>query len=229
MATNYIVKPGDCISSIAFEHGFFADTIWNHPANAELKLKRKDPNTLCGGDTVFVPDKREKTVNKPTNEVHRFQVHNTPALCSLQLFDEDEFRANQDYELEIDGLKFQGRTDAEGVLRITIPPNARSGKLIIGPDLAEFSLNFGQLEPPAEISGIQARLNNMGYQCEISGELDDATRRALRGFQRACGLEETGEIDAATGQKIDQLHDSVCDIPNRDEVDKKVSSTSQEK
>ena len=70
MATNYQVKPGDCVSSIAFEHGFFPDTIWNHPSNKQLKEKRKDPNTLCAGDSVYIPDLREKVVNKPTNQMH---------------------------------------------------------------------------------------------------------------------------------------------------------------
>jgi hypothetical protein len=37
MAINHEVEEGDCIYSIAFENGFFADTIWNHANNAELK------------------------------------------------------------------------------------------------------------------------------------------------------------------------------------------------
>lgn len=218
MPINYVVKPGDCISSIAFEHGFFADTIWNYPANAELKRKRKDPNTLCEGDLVLIPDKREKNVNKPTGEMHKFRLNNTPALCSLQLFDQDEYRSNQSYELEIDGRKLTGKTDAEGVLRVSIPPNARSGILTIGEEKSVFNLQFGHIEPPNEIRGVQARLQNLGYDCPINGELDEETRSALRNFQYACELKETGEIDSSTLQKLDELHDNVCDIPNRDEV-----------
>ena len=224
MAVNYQVKAGDCIGSIAFEHGFFADTVWNHPSNKQLKEKRKDPNTLCQGDVVFVPDLRQKTVSRPTHQMHRFQLKNAPALLSLQMFDEDQFRASQDYELEIDGVKFTGKTDSEGVLRVSILPNARKGKLIIGPDKAEFDLQLGQVEPPTEIRGVQARLNNLGFECHATGKIDDDTQRALRGFQRACQLEETGEIDDATRQKLDELHDDICDLPNRAEVEEKNES-----
>jgi hypothetical protein len=225
MAKNYTVKQGECASSIAFENGFFVETIWNHPNNAALKQQRKDPNTLCAGDVVFIPDKREKVVNKQTELVHRFELKNTPALLSLQMFDEDDYRSNQSYEIEIDGVVRTGTTDSEGVLRESILPNARRGKLIIGPDLAVFDLQFGQVEPPTEIRGIQARLNNLGFDCAISGKLDKETKRALSRFQRACEIEETGEIDDATRQKLDDLHDNICDIPNRDEVKAQADSS----
>ena len=223
MPINYVVQQGDCISSIAFEHGFFPDTIWNYPANAELKRKRRDPNTLVAGDVVVIPDLREKNVNKPTGEMHKFRLKNTPALCSLQIFSEDEYRANQRYELEIDDKIFTGTTDAEGVLRVPIPPNAKNGVLTIGEDKAVFNLQFGHIEPPTEIRGVQARLNNLGYDCPINGKLDEETQNALREFQFANGLKETGEIDEATRQKLDELHDNVCDIPNRDEVQKETN------
>lgn len=42
----YVVQKGDCLSSIAFGFGFLPDTLLNHPANAGLKQKRKDPNIL---------------------------------------------------------------------------------------------------------------------------------------------------------------------------------------
>ena len=38
--------------------------------------------------------------------MHKFRLNNTPALCSLQLFDGDDYRANQQYELDIDGKIF---------------------------------------------------------------------------------------------------------------------------
>ena len=111
-----------------------------------------------------------------------------------------------------------GSTNAEGVLRVPIPPNARRGKLIVGADRAEYNLKFGQIEPPDELRGVQSRLNNLGYECPINGNLDEETITALREFQFACEMKITGEIDETTRQKLDELHDNVCDIPNRDEA-----------
>src|SRR5205823_8856403 len=160
MSINYSVKEGDCISSIAFENGFFPDTIWNNPNNAELKAKRKDPNILMPGDVVFVPDKRIKELSEPTNQVHKFRVKNVPAKLNLRLLFDGEPRRSETFTLDIDGKISIDKTDSDGNIKISIPPNAKNGKLTIGTGerKMEYDLELGRLDPVDKISGVQARL-----------------------------------------------------------------------
>ncbi len=215
MAINYQVKQGDCISSIAFENGFFPDTIWNHPNNAALKEKRRDPNVLVPNDVVFVPDKRLKEVSEPTNQVHKFRLKNTPAVFSVQLFDYlEEPRANQNFEFIIDDkLSLTGTTTSEGVLEVTFPPNSKRGILTVGDDREVVEFLFGYLETKTEVRGIQARLQNLGFECPIHGKLDEETIEALKAFQRRFSLEITGETDSATLDKLEELHDAINELP----------------
>jgi hypothetical protein len=205
----YIVEQGDCISSIAYEHGFFWDTLWNHVENAQLKQDRKDPNILFPGDEVFIPDKEEKTESCATEQRHRFCKRGVPSKLRLRLLDNDEPRAKVDYILIVDGQIFSGTTDAEGRLEHTIPPNAESATLIIGEEQDEYKLKLGHIDPIDEISGIQHRLNNLGFDCgEVDGVLDEETKLALRKFQKKYEIPETGQPDSETRRKIQELHGS---------------------
>ncbi|MEK7724532.1 MAG: LysM peptidoglycan-binding domain-containing protein, partial [Acidobacteriota bacterium] len=132
MAENYQVRSGDCISSIAFANGFSPDTIWNHPNNAALKAKRKDPNVLLPGDIVFVPDKRLKEVREPTNQVHKFMVKNVPAKFRIQIMENNEPQANVPFTLTVDGKVVSNpgdRTTSTGMVICSILPNAIEGLL----------------------------------------------------------------------------------------------------
>jgi hypothetical protein len=209
---NYSVKQGDCIESIAFEHGLFWKTVWNHPKNLNLKERRKDPNVLFPGDVVFIPDKEEKQEPGVTEQRHRFKHKGVPSKISIVLEDvKGQPRRDVDYVLQIDGQLFHGKTDAAGRIQHPIPPNAQRGKLTIGngPGREEHELQLGHLDPVTEISGVQARLKNLGFDCGQSGStINDQTREALRRFQVKHKLQETGEPDQATCDRLQQEHRS---------------------
>lgn len=203
MPINYEVKQGDCISSIAFEHGFFKETIWNHPNNAELKQNRKEQNVLMPGDIVFIPDKRIKEVSEPTNEVHKFRCKNTPEKLKLQLFKENEPRADEEYELVIDDLKFSGKLDSQGRLEQSIPPNAKQGQLTLKKDEEIYQLILGNLNPSDEITGAQGRLRHLGfYFGSIDGQISPELIQAIQEFQISGDLEPNGELDDRTMSAI---------------------------
>ena len=200
------VRGGECLASIAAHYGFSVDTIWDLADNSSLKEKRKDPSTLVPGDVVVIPDRREKVVSCETAKTHRFKLSADSTICRLQMFEDEKALANQEFELKIGGKSYTGTTDDQGLLEVTIPANAIDGLLTIGPDKKTFELRFGHLQPVTETKGVEARLRNLGF-------LDPNIEHALRAFQKRFGLEETGEADQATSDKLTELHDNVCGFP----------------
>jgi murein DD-endopeptidase MepM/ murein hydrolase activator NlpD len=204
----HTVKAGDCVASIAALYGFTVDLVWDLPENASLKEKRKDPNTLVPGDVVSVPDRREKVVSCETAKIHKFKLSAPSAVFRAQLFEDEKPLASQAFELKIEGETYSGTTDAQGSLEVAIPPNSRVGTLTVGtePKVKAFELQFGELQPIGEDEGLEARLRNLGF---VERKIEDA----LRSFQRRFGIEETGQADQATKDKLTEIHDTVCEYP----------------
>jgi hypothetical protein len=203
----YTVKQGDCISSIAFKYGFFPDTIWNDSKNSDLKQRRNDPNVLFPGDEVWIREKEHKEESCATEKRHRFKRKGVPEFLIVQLKIDDEPIANEPYVLEIDGALSEGRTDGDGKVEITIPPNANKGKITLRESGDEYELELGCLDPITEISGVQARLRNLGFECgPIDGKLGSKTQSALREFQKHNKLDATGDLDDETRQKLKESH-----------------------
>lgn len=217
MPIKHTAREGDSTIKLSEVYGFSADTIWHHADNAKLRNNRSDMNQLLPGDVVTIPDKTLKEVAIPTEQRHRFRRTGIPAIYRLQIFAYEEPRANQNYRLVVDGKTLEGTTDSEGILEAYIPAEAQEGELVIGEDDYTILISFGTMGPIEEIVGIQKRLNNLGYDCgEPDGELNDATRAALRKFQQRFELEETGEANDATTKKLEEVHDTPNDFPEDD-------------
>jgi hypothetical protein len=203
------VVQGECISSVAGHAGFLWETIWNHPANAQLKSGRKDPNILLPGDLVFVPRRTNREVDCATDQMHHFVRKGTGCVLRLQILENDEVQSNVAYTLVVDGTTFTGTTDGEGKLEHPIPFGAKSARLIAGPQNREYVLGLGELDPITEVTGIQGRLRNLDYYDEdVDGELNDATKLALEMFQSSESLTVTGEPDTATRERLLRVHGS---------------------
>ena len=204
---DYVVEQGDCLESIAYRHGLFWQTIWDHPNNATLKAKRENPNLLCPGDVVFIPDKAAKFESGATEMKHRFVRKGVPSKLRLRILDDDVPRADERYTLVIDGKLLTGVTDRDGRIEHSIDPDARSGKLLVGENQDEYPLCLGHLDPVEEISGVQARLNNLGFDCgPVDGLLNERTHAALKRFQQAQGLEPSEKPDAVTREKLKEFY-----------------------
>jgi peptidoglycan hydrolase-like protein with peptidoglycan-binding domain len=211
MPTKYTVKRGDCISSIAFRSGFFAETIWKDSANEALKTERKDLNTLCEGDVITIPDLRLKEAQSPSQKRHRFRRRGVPARLRLRLMDHDRPLSGVSFLVDVDGVLSKGQTTTDGEIDVAISPIARLARLIVGEgdQKFEFELPLGCMRPLSELAGVQARLCNLGFECsDEAGRMGPKTEMALREFQKRNNLNATGEVDDTTRAKLKELHDA---------------------
>jgi hypothetical protein len=202
---DYEVQPGQSVDSIAYDHGLFWQTIWNDPNNQQLRQARKNPNILLPGDRVFIPQKREKQEPGATEKRHRFKRKGVPAGLNVVMKDsQGKPRAGLAYTLVIEGVMTSGKTDAAGRIQCPIPPNATSGRLVLGDQGQEtYTLKLGDIDPIEALSGVQQRLSNLGfYRGSADGRMTPATEQAVKDFQAKSGLPVTGSLDQATRDKL---------------------------
>ncbi len=207
------VEAGECMTSIADHYKFFMETLWQHAANKELREKRKDPTRLMKGDVVKIPDPRPRPFFAHTGDRFVVRLRGIPALLRMQFLHPDGSpRAGEPWKLEFEGQKVEGKLDGWGRLEADVSPEVQDATLTLGEgdDESSFDLKLGHLDPVEEVSGIQARLNGLGYDCGgVSGSMDDKTQEALKHFQGAHGLEESGEADEKTRELLRDMSDSL--------------------
>jgi len=243
---DYVIRAGDCIASIAFEHGLFWETVWNDPGNTELRTSRKTPYVLLPGDRVTIPELRERQESRPTDQLHRFVRKGVPVIVKIKILesppppdppesppaDEEESQPGQEllvseaeeteselqparnkpYQVIVDGvLRESGDTGDEGMITVTVKPNAREVRLLIEPGTPReraIPVRLGNLDPVDSSGGQAQRLANLGFQVDPNGRDADALAAALAEFQNAEGLDPTGVADASTLDKLKDVHGS---------------------
>ena len=217
MGKYHRVAQGECFSSLAHQYGFESyRPIYDHPENLELRKHRLNPNILYPEDVIYIPDNELKEVDAATEQRHHFVLKREKTMFRLVVKDEDEKPfADTRYELAVDKDIFEGTTDGAGKIEQEIKANARSGQVTLyvkddeGNEIVGvIPIEFGHLDPVAEASGVQARLNNLGFECgKADGVFGEKTQTALLAFQKKHGLPESGECCAATREKLRQMHD----------------------
>lgn len=208
---DYQVRPGDCLQSIADEHGHFWKTIWDHADNADLRRVRKDPMVIQPGDRLTIPPLEAGNESGGTEQRHRFRRKGVPAVLKIQLLRDGEPRADEPWTLELDGNHLDGSTDDEGRITLTIPPGARRGLLRVGEGEDETiqAIDLGHLAPHDTVRGVQQRLNNLGfYEGLEDGCWSEAVRHAIDAFLSTTEGRCDDELNESTLTKIRDAHGS---------------------
>jgi N-acetylmuramoyl-L-alanine amidase len=219
----YTVRQGDYLAKIAKDHGFANwRTIYDDSHNQGFKQKRPNPNLIYPGDQLFIPEPQPKTVQVQTNQLRRFTL--TKDVVSLYLNLVDAQRNALDilkYELStIQETMTRKKSDpgweslGQGVVQETFGrPETRAtlkvwttNEAATNPDFT-YTLMIGHLDPIEQITGVQARLNNLGFDCgAVDGNCGPRTQDALKAFQKSYGLTVSGQPDGPTRDKLKAVY-----------------------
>lgn len=213
MGKIHIVQQGECLTRIAARYGFTDwRTLYDHPENARLKAKRPNPNVLFPGDKINIPEQRKKEEKLPTGNLHRFVVHAPRKFLRIVFkHPNGEPVANEPYELSLSNNRTKpGKTSGEGLLHEPVSLLETEATLTIAG--RTIALNLGHLNPNGDVvaddlTGIQSRLQNLGYTAgPADGIYGRNTRAALALLQTEEDLAVSGLPDEATLAKLEAIH-----------------------
>jgi hypothetical protein len=216
MHREHVVQQGECLTSIAAAYGFASGAaIYDHPANAAFRTHRPDPNVLLPGDVIAIPVRRDRVEARSTDVRHAFSLSRPRRLLRLMMkADSTTPLANREYELIVGDQMLRGVTAADGLLEQWIPAHATTGALTLPSLGLTWTVAIGHLDPVEHdgqpvITGVQARLRNLGYYSgEIDGAVGDTTRSAIEAFEREVLHREppSGEPDRDVRRALLQRH-----------------------
>ena len=217
MGFQYTVAAGDCLSSLASKNGLPSwRLIWEHGNNADLRARRANPNVVAAGDSVYIPaGEKTKLVDRPVDKRHPFQIEKLPTFISIRV--NDALRRKLPpctYTLTVGGTTQTGKVPDNGVVTVKIDPEETTGQLVVTPDTPgqgfdgfDLPLSLGQLDPKDTVTGVQARLNNLGFHSgAVDGVLGPLTQHAIRSFQSAMKLPVDGQNSAAVQDALHKQH-----------------------
>lgn len=196
----HTVLKGEHLSLIAKKYGIQWEKIWDDAGNSDLRTRRKTPNILHPGDVLVIPERASKEETGSTEQRHRFRLLGSQRI---RVVIRDEFgKPFSKYKF---CLSISGREDLndpltdDGVLEADVPLDVKKARLFLKGIYLTFTLNIGELNPTAGLSGVQQRLKNLGfYDGQVDGKLTPKTRSAIAGFQNSVNLPPAGIADRDT-------------------------------
>ncbi len=203
------IKQGECLASVAADERMFRDKVWQDAGNEQIRNIR-DPFILRPGDELSIPSPEPKEESRATEQRHRYRRTAEPTKLRIRLHENDEPRADEAWTLLHAGRVIaEGTTSNNGEIETEIDPQFSRVTLRCGPHekIEQYHLLVGSLNPIETVSGVQARLFNLGID---PGPVDDLigplTRGAVRVFQHEHDLTANGELNDATRDALRDAH-----------------------
>jgi type VI secretion system secreted protein VgrG len=120
---------------------------------------------------------------------------------------------NKTYRLTTEGFRTRGTTTEDGIIECDIPIDAVSAQIVLWKgkfpqgDRMTLTIRLGALPPATEVFGALLRLRHLGYYAgPDSDEMTADLAEALAEFQADHGLATSGEVNAETADKLEEVH-----------------------
>ena len=209
----HVVEQGEHLSDIAARHGFSSfRVIWDHPENAELKKKRKNPNILFPGDRLFIPDKELREEARPVDQLHRFEAVREELQLRVKVLDLTDKPEGGPCFLVAGGVP-NPMAENDNVFEDFIQSDVKEARMEFPESRPRLkvSLSPGRLDPVETASGQRERLNNLGYFAGYTEGNAEQFQFAVEEFQcdhqKELGLKKpTGVCDAKTQALLEKVH-----------------------
>jgi hypothetical protein len=213
----HVVKEGDHLAAIADRNGFAeVKPILDDPQNKALAARRH-PCILEPGETLVVPDPRPKEASLPTERIHKIEVRRLKTVLRLKLADV----LGAALQVAHAGVSLDGGKPADvamgkdGKVNLPIPIHTQKVELtaeLDGEDAPalRWTCRVGYLRRAEHKPGAFARLENLGYyRPDVPSEREPHERSsAIEEFQLEHSLKVNGKLDAATVDKLIEVHGS---------------------
>src|SRR6478672_9577616 len=126
----FVVRQGDCLSSLAARYGQEAKDLHDHAGNAALKQKRPYPNILAPGDEVEIPELNPKWRTASTGRVNRFVVNRPMVKLRLALLNaQGTPYEGKRFVLVAGSMELKGKTGSGGLIEGEVPAEEQSARL----------------------------------------------------------------------------------------------------
>lgn len=207
----YFVRQGDYLDSIADSYGFDAQAVWEDKKNEKLRKKRKNPNVLYPGDVLFIPDEDPQECSLAVGAENSYVAEETMVKV--------KFIGPPDQEYRIEGLDppKEDTSGGDGMVELEVPTSIHFLWVHYPALQLIFPLQIGHMDPVHKPSGMQGRLDNLGYgRTLLTAVVEDMWGGAISAaellsgsiarFQMRNDLPVTGERNETTVKKLEELY-----------------------
>ncbi len=213
----HVIKQGESLGSIAKDYNLPSGmALYEHESNKAFRELRKNPNIIYPGDEINIPESKDFEIKIDTGRAHKIMaMRKKPDYFRLKIQDsEGQVWAGKRVCLKLARYEIDTEVGEDGLIEIELKsPIKESGKLDVyldpeSPDPTHsFEVMVGYLDPIDTVSGLQARLNQLGFDAGVvDGISGQQTKTATKAFQSANELDVDGIAGPKTRAKLEEVY-----------------------